>query len=129
MKLTMKKTNKVLIIDDDPDVRRALQKILSILGLKSFCANNGEMALEILSHEVKPSLIFCDIMMPKMNGLEFLSVLKSNHDNNLSRIPVVILSSEKIMSQEVALYGAEFLNKSFNAEDIVSVVSRYCHLN
>lgn len=122
----MKKPKKILIIDDDPEMRLALQHILAILGHKSFCANNGKMALEILSHSEKPALIFCDIMMPTMNGLEFLSKLKNDSHHSLSSIPVVILSSEKNVCSEVAAYGAEFLNKSFDVEELLGVVKRYC---
>ncbi|MFA6236019.1 MAG: response regulator [Bacteriovorax sp.] len=122
----MKKSRKILIIDDDPEMRKALQHILAILGHKSFCANNGKMALEILSHSEKPALIFCDIMMPTMNGLEFLSKLKKDSHHSLSSIPVVILSSEKNMSSEVALYGAGFLNKSFEVDELIRVIDLFC---
>lgn len=122
----MKKSKKILIIDDDPEMRLALQHILSILGHKSFCANNGKMALEILSHTEKPALIFCDIMMPTMNGLEFLSKLKTDSQHSLSSIPVVILSSEENVCSEVAAFGVEFLNKSFDFEELVGVIKRYC---
>lgn len=122
----MKKPKKILIIDDDPEMRLALQKILSILGYKSFCANNGQMAMQILSHTEKPALIFCDIKMPTMNGMEFLSKLKKDSHHSLSSIPVVILSSEKNMCEEVASLGAEFLNKTFNVDELVTIVNRYC---
>lgn len=122
----MKKSKKILIIDDDPEMRLALQHILSILGHKSLCANNGKMALDILSHSEKPSLIFCDIMMPTMNGLEFLVKLKTKSPIALSSIPVVILSSEQESFAEVSDYGAEFLNKSFNVSELEKVVNRYC---
>lgn len=124
----MKKPKKILIIDDDPEMREALQSIVAIMGHKSFCANNGQMALEILSHSEKPSLIFCDIMMPTMNGLEFLAKLKKDSHHTLSSIPVVILSSEKNRCSEVASYGAEFLDKAFNIEELVKVINRYCAL-
>lgn len=122
----MKKSKKILIIDDDPEMRLALQHILSILGHKSLCANNGKMALDILAHSEKPSLIFCDIMMPTMNGLEFLVKLKTKSPIALSSIPVVILSSEQESFAEVSDYGAEFLNKSFNVSELEKVVNRYC---
>lgn len=122
----MKKNKKILIIDDDPEMRLALQKILSILGHRSICANNGEMALKLLSHTEKPSMIFCDIKMPTMNGIEFLTKLKDERHKNLSSIPVVILSSEKNMCSKVASLGADFLNKTFNVDELVALVNRYC---
>lgn len=122
----MKNSKKILIIDDDPDMRKALKGILTILGHKSFFASNGVRALEILSQKDKPAMIFCDLMMPKMNGFEFLETLKSDKSNSLSSIPVVILSSEKNLKSKLAKFGVDFLNKSYNISDLVRLIRRYC---
>lgn len=122
----MKKSKKILIIDDDPEVQVALKKVLEILGHKSFCANNGASALEILSHDIKPSLIFCDLMMPSMNGLEFLSNIKSNKDSELASIPIVILSAEKDLGKQVTPFHVDYLNKAFKIDDLIGIVNRYC---
>jgi two-component system response regulator len=122
----MKKSKKILIIDDDPEVQIALKKILEILGHKSLCANNGASALEILSHDVKPSLIFCDLMMPSMNGLEFLSNIKNNKNLEMASIPIVILSAEKNLGKQVTPFHVEYLNKAFKIDDLIGIVNRYC---
>ena len=124
----MKKMKRILIIDDDPEVQIALKKVLEILGHKSLCASNGAMALEILSHDVKPSLIFCDLMMPSMNGLEFLSNIKGNKDSLLASIPIVILSAEKNLERQVTPFHVDYLNKAFKIDDLVGIVNRYCNL-
>ncbi len=123
----MKKFKKILIIDDDPEVQVALKKILEILGHKSLCANDGACALEILHHDIKPSLIFCDLMMPSMNGLEFLSKIKSHENSELSSIPIVILSAEKNLKHQVTPFHVEYLSKSFEIDDLVKIVNRYCY--
>ncbi len=122
----MKKSRKILIIDDDPEVQTALKKVLSILGHQSFCADNGASALEILSHNIKPSLIFCDLMMPSMNGLEFLSTIKMDKNSELSTIPIVILSAEKSLEKDVTPFHVEHLNKAFEINDLIGIVNRYC---
>lgn len=122
----MRKSKKILIIDDDPEVQVALKKVLEILGHKSLCANDGESALEILSHDVKPAMIFCDLMMPSMNGLEFLSKIKNNKNSELASVPIVILSAEKNLKNKVTPFHVDYLSKNFKIDDLVEIVTRYC---
>jgi CheY-like chemotaxis protein len=124
----VKKGKKILIIDDDPEVQVALRKVFEILGHKTLCANNGAEALEILSHHVKPFLIFCDLMMPSMNGLEFITKIKNNKDPELASIPIVILSAEKNLEKKVTPFHVEYLNKNFEIDDLIEIVNRYSHL-
>lgn len=123
----MKKSKKILIIDDDPEVLVALKKVLEILGHKSLCANDGTSALEILSHDIKPALIFCDLMMPSMNGLEFLSNIRSDKNSELASIPIVILSAEKNLGKKVTPFHVDYLSKTFKIDDLIEIVNRYCH--
>lgn len=122
----MKKSKKILIIDDDPEVQVALKKVLEILGHKSFCVNNGADALEVLSHDIKPALIFCDLMMPSMNGLEFLSTIKSDKNSELASIPIVILSAEKNLGKQVTPFHVNYLSKTFKIDDLIGIVKQYC---
>ena len=122
----MKRSKKILIIDDDPEVQKALKKVLEILGHKSLTANSGASALEILSHDIKPSLIFCDLMMPSMNGLEFLTNLKNGKNTELASIPIVILSAENNLERKLTPFHVDYLNKAFKIDDLVEVVNRYC---
>ena len=124
----MKKHKRILIIDDDPEVQVALKKIFEILGFHSFCASDGVGALEILSHDIKPSLIFCDLMMPSMNGLEFLSKLKNNEESDLASIPIVMLSAEKNLDTALTPFHVDFLSKTFKIDDLVGIINRYCKL-
>ncbi|MDD4973804.1 MAG: response regulator [Bacteriovorax sp.] len=123
----MKKSKKILIIDDDPEVQVALKKVLEILGHKSLCAKDGSAALEILSHDIKPALIFCDLMMPSMNGLEFLTKIKSDKDSELASIPIVILSAEKDLGKQVTPFHVDYLSKAFKIDDLIGIVNRYCN--
>ena len=81
---------KILIIEDDPLMRRLYQKIFTFEKYEVESAEDGEEGLE-KARKVKPTLILLDVMMPKMNGLQVLEKLKADPD--LKKIPVVMLTN------------------------------------
>ncbi|MDY6796235.1 MAG: response regulator [Actinomycetota bacterium] len=80
---------KVLIVDDDATIVNLLATILEMDGFQPCKASSGEEAFESIDKE-PPDLVLLDIMMPEMDGLEFLSRLRSNPMTE--QIPVVILT-------------------------------------
>ena len=69
---------KILIVDDEAHIRMLIEQTLEELedeGVEFFTAENGEDALEIIQEE-KPQLVFLDVMMPKMNGMEVCRKVK-----------------------------------------------------
>lgn len=82
--------NKILLVEDDPMVVRMYQRKLEMEGFKISLAFNGEEGLTALKKE-KPDFILLDIMMPKMNGIEMLKMMKK--DRETKDIPVVILTN------------------------------------
>jgi|SRR3989304_8376118 len=93
----MKKQEIILLVEDDivdqMTVKRALKDINVTNPLR--ITNNGEEALEYLSNEKNelPGIILLDLNMPRMNGIEFLRIVKT--DNRIKRIPVVVLTTSK----------------------------------
>jgi CheY-like chemotaxis protein len=81
----------VLVVDDEEDVREALRDLLEQFGYKVLAAPNGREALEILHGENRPGFVLLDLIMPVMNGWEFLEAVAQ--DAELSRIPVSISTS------------------------------------
>jgi len=81
---------KVLIIEDDPLMSRMYQKIFTFEKYEVEMAGDGEEGLAKAS-SVNPTIILCDVMMPKMNGLEVLEKLKA--DPATKAIPVVMLTN------------------------------------
>jgi CheY-like chemotaxis protein len=82
----------VLIVDDDADVREALEDLLLERGFSVITASNGAEALKLLrSMNAPPAMILLDIMMPVMDGYGFLAEQRS--DPTLSRIPVAIITA------------------------------------
>lgn len=82
---------KILIVDDDPDMRLAIGSVLRSRSYDVIEAGNGEEALRKLKEE-KPDLMLLDLLMPKMDGFAVVKELK-NTQESYSNIPILIISS------------------------------------
>lgn len=80
----------LLIVDDEPQVRKLLETLLQHEGYQTVCASSGEEALQVVVQQA-PDLILLDIMMPGMDGYEVASQLKS--DDATAGIPIIMLSA------------------------------------
>lgn len=114
---------KILIVDDEAHIRMLIEQTLEELedeGVEFLTAENGQDALEIISEE-KPQLVFLDVMMPKMNGMEVCRKVKQ--ELALSDVYIVLLTAkgqeiDRLKGQEV---GADvYMTKPFNPETILT---------
>ena len=83
---------KILVVDDDPDMREALQMILESGGYTVVMAEDGEKCLSRLKEE-RPDLLILDLLMPRMDGFEVCKALKDPRYSKYARMPIIILSS------------------------------------
>jgi len=113
---------KVLIVDDEAHIRMLIEQTLEELedeGVEFFTAENGEDALTLISEE-KPQLVFLDVMMPKMNGMEVCRRVKK--ELLLDDVYIVLLTAkgqeiDRLKGQEV---GADvYLTKPFDPETLL----------
>ena len=107
---------KILVIDDDTDLREALQTSMQSAGYDVLTAADGEGGL-LSAFANKPDLILLDISMPKMNGLDFLRALKNN------KIPIIItsnLSSMDTISEGVELGVRGYIVKSNESTEAIA---------
>jgi CheY-like chemotaxis protein/nitrogen-specific signal transduction histidine kinase len=95
---------RVLIVDDEPEVRAVIRQTVEGVGLKTAEAVNGRAALDWLSRNELPALILLDLMMPGMDGFEFLEQMRDDED--LIEVPVVVLTA-KALSEEERIFLAE----------------------
>lgn len=86
---------KILLVEDDPLIYRLYQKTFNLEGFEVELAEDGNVALEKLK-AFTPEIILLDIMMPNMNGLEFLSKIKN--DPATGHVPVVVLTNMSDMN-------------------------------
>jgi len=107
---------KILIVDDEEQIRELLREFLTGAGYEVAVAANGEEALEVAQRE-RPDLILLDIRMPELDGVETCVRLKS-HDKTRS-IPIIIATAFGDTLAEALDAGADdFVNKPFQLEEI-----------
>jgi two-component system, OmpR family, alkaline phosphatase synthesis response regulator PhoP len=113
---------KLLIVDDEAHIRMLLEQTLEELeddGVNFFSAENGEEALEIIQAE-NPQLVFLDVMMPKMNGMEVCRRVKK--DLALDKVFIVLLTAkgQELDRQRGQEVGADmYMTKPFDPEMIL----------
>jgi CheY-like chemotaxis protein len=88
---------RVLVVEDDDATRAILRDMLEREGCKVDIAENGLVALERVA-KAKPDIILLDLLMPKMDGFEFLAALRATPD--ASGIPIVVLSAKELSEAE-----------------------------
>jgi two-component system alkaline phosphatase synthesis response regulator PhoP len=122
---------KLLIVDDESHIRTLIEQTLEELeddGIEFLTAENGEQALQIIQAE-NPQLVFLDVMMPKMNGMEVCRRVKK--DLSLNDVYIVLLTAkgqelDRLKGQEV---GADvYMTKPFDPEMILSKAKEVLHI-
>ncbi|MCI0902960.1 MAG: response regulator, partial [Chloroflexi bacterium] len=111
----------VLVVDDDPAVREMVRRMLQKEGWEVALAENGRIALDMLD-ETAPSLILLDLMMPEMDGFEFIEELR--RDDRWKRLPVVVVTAKDITAedrQRLNGYVEKVVQKgSYSAESLLT---------
>lgn len=83
---------KILIVDDDPDIRIAISSILKSRSYEVIVARDGEEALARLEEE-KPDLMLLDLLLPKMDGFAVVKAVQNEQEKRYHDIPILIISS------------------------------------
>jgi CheY-like chemotaxis protein len=115
----------ILIVDDDPDISEALTEALEASGYEVAAAKNGVQALDWLRRSPAPCLILLDLMMPVMDGYEFLEQQK--RDPKLASVPVVVITAGRRIAGPKMIDVADVLLKPFALGRLKSVVQQYCN--
>ena len=113
---------KILIAEDERDIRDLVAFTLRFAGYEVFTATNGEEAVE-LAPKVNPDLVLMDVRMPRMTGYEACRIIKSNPD--LKDIPIVFLSAkgqESEIQQGLEAGAEEYLLKPFAPDQLTNHV-------
>lgn len=114
---------RILIVDDSPMIHNLLRKCLEKNG-HVVCgdAKNGKEGVE-LYNSLEPDIVFMDITMPIMDGMEAAKVIKKSHPN-AKIIMLSAMADEEIMSEAAGLGIDVFLKKTFNDYKIVSAIAK-----
>ena len=111
---------KILVIEDEPEMRRNLLTILKLEKFQPIGAENGRVGLDAIKRE-KPDLILCDVMMPELDGHGVLTALRE--DSELSAIPFVFLTAKgekEDLRSGMNLGADDYLTKPFHIEELIA---------
>lgn len=115
---------KILLIDDNEDIRNLVTLVVENAGFKVYSAFDGEDGLQ-KTIELNPDLILLDSMMPRMSGVEFLEQIRKNKDLKINSIPVIMLtsrSSVEDIDQAIDFGATSYVVKPFRLENLVEKI-------
>ena len=115
---------KILIVDDEAHIRMLIEQTLEDLedeGVELLFAENGEEALQLIQNE-EPDLVFLDVMMPKMNGMEVCQKVKKAL--KLSNVYIILLTAkgQEVDRQKGLEMGADkYMTKPFDPDEMLAI--------
>ncbi|TNF53422.1 sigma-54-dependent Fis family transcriptional regulator, partial [bacterium] len=116
------KMDKILVVDDQPGVCHSFKKILSRHGYDVITVLSGQGAVELAGKEI-PSLVFMDVSMPKMDGLETLKLLKSLYPDLTVIMMTAYSTSDKAIT--AMKYGAyDYITKPVDKDNLLALVDK-----
>lgn len=116
---------KVLVVDDSNTIRRSAEIFLKQGGHEVLLAEDGFDALAKIN-DYQPDLVFCDILMPRLDGYQTCAIIKRN--NRFADIPVVMLSSKDGVFDKARgrMVGSqEYLTKPFTKDQLLQAVQQF----
>jgi twitching motility two-component system response regulator PilG len=120
---------KVLVIDDSNTIRRSAEIFLKQGGHEVMLAEDGFDALAKIS-DYHPNIIFCDILMPRLDGYQTCAIIKRNE--KFSSVPVVMLSSKDGIFDKARgrMVGSQdYLTKPFTKDQLLQAVKQFGSVN
>ena len=114
---------KILVIEDEDELRDAIIDILNLEKFQVMSASNGQEGIALAEKE-KPDLILCDVMMPELDGYGVISALRQNPE--LATIPFVFLtakSEKQDLRQGMKLGADDYLTKPFSRTELLEAIA------
>jgi CheY-like chemotaxis protein len=127
MNITVPK--KILIIEDDIDIRELIAEILGEEGYKTATAENGKIGLDYLiacDVSERPDCIILDLMMPVMTGIQVLEKLMADYPNDLAKIPVIIATAKGSPKEDLKNMPTNVtkIRKPMDVNELIDTVAR-----
>ncbi len=116
------KSGTILVIEDNKEIQSSIQDALVDSGYNVFTADNGKEGLLILSQMPPPCLILLDLMMPLMNGWEFIEEINKNII--YSNIPIVVVSA--LGNKSGISDNHAYLEKPIDLDCLLQTVAKHC---
>ena len=117
--------NRILVVEDDKSVRELIARALKGKYLVVEAADGLHASELIAQMPAPPSLVICDVMMPRVDGLSFVRMLKK--DEKLKAIPILFLTAKTApmdVVQGISAGARHYMTKPFNVKDLIEVVEK-----
>lgn len=116
---------KILVIEDDEQINKLMEQIILKLNMKAFFALNGEEGLE-KALKVDPDFIILDLIMPKMNGINFLKQYNSKAKEKTEIIVLSAVNKESVIQLAFKLGIKDYILKPFNVQSLKKIIKILC---
>lgn len=117
---------KILVVDDDALILRSLSSHLAEEGHEVITAKDGAEANDRMENERRrPDLVICDLLMPNISGLTFMTILRNFHNYS---IPVIVISSlpkGELLAAQAGFNEIDFIAKPFSFQDLTEKVNKH----
>jgi two-component system chemotaxis response regulator CheY len=115
-------TLTALVVDDSPTIRNMIAFTLRAIGVSSIEAADGQEALNKIETG-NIDILIADLNMPKLNGLELISILRKNP--KYKKLPMIMVTTETDRKKGLAAGANEYIVKPFKPQELQSIVSSY----
>jgi CheY-like chemotaxis protein len=116
----------IVIIEDDRGIRESLRDLLELEGFSVQTAENGADGLRLIGEIRRPCLILLDLMMPVMNGWEFLETIKTRADSMLATIPITVVSAAANLSEIEDRFDCQVIKKPIDIDRLLELARTFC---
>ena len=115
---------KILVIDDSDIIRELITYSLKDCDCNVTLATDGSDAIEKIKNET-PDLVITDLMMPRVSGLELVTWIKENYNDQIKIIVLTALGEEDVVLEAFSLGVDDFITKPFNVKDLSLRIKRF----
>ena len=116
----------IVVIEDDTDLRETMKELLEMEGFSVLAAENGREGMKLIERNGTPCLILLDLMMPVMNGWEFLEAMQRDQQTLLTQTRVAVVTAAAEMTKLQQKYGCSLLRKPVNVASLFALAHAAC---
>lgn len=112
---------RVLVVDDEADIRQIIHSLLETDDYEVMSAENGQEALEKLEGDVKPDIILLDLMLPQVSGYRLLNEL--HHRGLHTAFSIIVMTADRLTKQQIDRLGVKgFISKPFDINELQRMI-------
>jgi two-component system, cell cycle response regulator len=129
-KISRKSKRRVLVVEDEADIRKAILFRLEQAGFETIPAEDGEEALRI-ARAMRPDVILLDLRLPKRSGEDVCKAIREDEDPTFSKVPIIMVTAKTSEAEQIIgrVIGANcYMTKPFNMDEMIKNVMKYSPL-